>query len=87
MKAKEYVDKYYNADDRDMACVSIMEALFREVKAIADSRNAQSNMALISIFKEQDKKWAAIMRKVGLPQNELFIMFCTRQLPDLKGRI
>lgn len=88
MKAKEYIEKYFDESDEKESLFKIVHALFVEVEVIAKKRNAQLNSALVSIFKEQDKKWEAVLNKLNLPKyKKAFIKYAHYTLPELKELI
>lgn len=93
MKAKEYIEKFYKEDDLKNSLFEIIYVLFTEVETIAKQRNAQLNAAMFSIFKEQNKKWLAILNKLGLLEfkegifKETFVKYCSKKIPELEGRM
>jgi hypothetical protein len=93
MKAKEYIEKFFKEDDVHESLFKIVYTLFAEVETIAEQRNAQLNGAMISIFKEQDKKWLAILNKLGLLDykggifKKVFVKYLIKKVPELEGRL
>lgn len=66
MKAKDYFEKYdesvyYGALNGEFeAAEKLFFDFTREVKEIADQRNAQTNRAAVAIVKELNEKWNAL---------------------------
>jgi hypothetical protein len=81
MKAKEYANEY--KEHQDIA--KIFNEMFKEVGIISKSRNAISDDALASIFKEINQKWNAFARLSNDPSIEPdgFIKLSIHRIPAL----
>ncbi len=69
MKAKEFAEKYKirpqdNPDDDRMVngLMDCSVGMVREISVLMKARNAKSNEALISVIKEQEQKFEALVR-------------------------
>lgn len=65
MKAKEYAD-LYRANPGHEAMAQIASSYLIEIGTIAEMRHATSDAAMMSIFDEQDQKWRAMARNLGV---------------------
>ncbi len=57
MKAKEYLQKFSEATDRDVCLVEIGRMFIGEINELAKMRNAKFDRALIPIVEELNQKW------------------------------
>lgn len=62
MKAKEYKQLLDLEPDFDEALFTILDLFLKETELLIKKRNAQSNAAMISIFKEMDNKWKVLCK-------------------------
>ena len=100
MKAKEYVDKYYErltSKDESISVVASKE-LFKdfiidEPNALIQARNVKFDRGMIPIFKELNQKWFALCKqmeqKFGSPvlKRDAFRDFWIERIPELSGKI
>ena len=67
-KAKEYAERYldsFKSGSQVEALRDILSDLAGEVKEIATQRHVRTNESLVTILKEQENKWKAIVRIVN----------------------
>ena len=100
MKAKEYVDKYYEnltSKDENISLAASKE-LFKEFiidepNALIQARNVKFDRGLIPIFKELNQKWLALGKqmeqKYGRPilKKDAFRDFWVERIPELSGKL
>lgn len=65
MKAREYAEQYKSNPGTD-SLIAIAEAFAVEVKTIGERRHVACDDAVIAILNEQDRKWKAFARLVGV---------------------
>jgi hypothetical protein len=66
-RAKDYTDRLIKCDSIESAQKEAKEVVYEmmlEIEELIKTRNIQTNSALISIFKEQERKWFSICNKV-----------------------
>ncbi len=83
MKAKEFIEKYYQKENSEKSLLKIVYHLFIEIQTIGEQRHAQTNASFAAIVKEQNKKWHAILNKTGFKPNSWFIDFVLDKIPEL----
>jgi predicted transcriptional regulator len=68
-KAKEYAERLIKHSDSiesaQKEAIEVVSEMILEIQEMAKIRNIQSNSALISIVKEQERKWFSICNKVN----------------------
>ena len=65
MKAKEYYKEYLNDESDELLRLSkIAHGMLCEITGLIATRNPQRTSAFISIFKEQNSKWKAFVRRI-----------------------
>ncbi len=96
MKAKDYFEKYAEAlisDDHDVsvkASVKLVNDMILEINEVMGKRQARFDNALISVIKEQNEKWLALVRmfekKYGASplRREGFVDLLERMMPEMK---
>jgi hypothetical protein len=85
MKAKDYAKLYekVNAEKgEEEAIYQISNAFLNEIEFLIKSRNCQSDMAVMSVFKELDKKWKVLSIMVSI-NPEGFQLLVEGMLPKL----
>ena len=100
MKAKEYVDKYYErlTSKDESISVAASKELFKEFiidepNALIQARNVKFDRGMIPIFKELNQKWFALCKqmehKFGSPilKKDAFRDFWIERIPELSGKI
>jgi len=83
MKAKEYIEKYYQEGNQESSLATIVLNLFLEIETIANMRGAKTDFAILSIVKEQQIKWDAILIRVGLIHNNIFLEYVVGKIPEV----
>lgn len=66
MKAKDYYNRFVTASDKekDHTLLCVVRDLVNEVKTVAEIRRVQSHEGLITIVRELEDKWQAVVRMV-----------------------
>ena len=62
MRAKDYANQYKSSKDKGQALGEIAKAMIVEIADIAKQRHCQSASSIVSVFKEQEQKWQALIR-------------------------
>ena len=57
MKAKDYADKFFSAENKREALVEIARSFLAEIVTLSNARNAKFARALVPICKELNQKW------------------------------
>ena len=92
MKAKDYAREYQENrgttdDDNLVALAKVAHAVIFEMKEILHNRNPKKSSALLSIFKEQENKWRAFIRRIenhNLKDPDMFFRYYMEsQHPDI----
>lgn len=84
--AECYTDQPPDADIGPLdAIFGVLRELFKEIPVIADKRRAKSNLAMISIIKEQKQKFKAVLLLINDPILTiiLFDMFLELHYPSI----
>ena len=81
MTAKEYIEQYNNALDKEYEIFVIFYCLIKEIKELAKSRNLMTDAALKDIILEQDRKWRAFAQQVDIARDDAFIPTLTKEVP------
>lgn len=87
MKAKEYYKEFLSYEKNfgeNRAFYHIAVSFAVELTDIAKKRNAHSDQALISILRELNKKWNAMMHFDSRFKRDGFIEFMKHKMPFLK---
>ncbi len=94
MKAKEYAELYLKSDNKNEKAVEIVRMFAAEFDSLIRQRNITENQAVISLFKEVDKKYqvyvSIVNKKLPIRQPLLYHGFrhtMFRQFPELKQEI
>lgn len=92
MKAKEYYERFKESQkDAVPALIDIFIEMAREVRKISVMRKSDSDQAMLGIFREQDRKAKALIRRInkdghGIKVNA-FEIFLRDQLPKIAPHI
>jgi hypothetical protein len=98
-KAKEYANEfvagipYETTDAINNKIFSILADFLNEVKEICKMRHSESNSTMLSVIKEQDRKWLSfanrVNKQVGLKiiRETGFKDYVELKIPELKGHI
>lgn len=66
MKAKEYYERFKESQkDAVPALLDIFVEMLREVRKISEMRKSDSDQAMLGIFREQDRKAKALIRRIN----------------------
>lgn len=90
MKAKEYYEEFLGYEKEfgeKQAFYKIVISFALEVEDIVKKRNAKSDQALISILRELNKKWNAMMRFDLRFKRDGFIEFIKNDMPFIKDAL
>ena len=100
MKAKEYVDKYYEnltSKDKNISLAAskelVKDFIIDEPNALIQARKVKFDRGAIPIFKELNQKWFALCKqmeqKFGSPvlNKNAFRDFWVEQIPELSGKL
>lgn len=100
MKAKEYIDKYYDrliSEDHSVALEATKELaeefFLDEPRAMMKARNVKSDRGAIPVFKELNQKWIAMCKQLeqkyggSVLKKDAFKDFWVERIPDLSGKL
>lgn len=65
MKAKEYAQKFFDSEDKQLMIGQIFIEFVREILTVAEMRNARKGSSIKAIIEEQNQKWKALCRIIN----------------------
>lgn len=83
MKANEYLKKFYRIENSEKSLLRIVTELFLEIREIRKVRHAHSDASFVSIVREQNQKWNAILDRLHHERNNDFRNFVILKLPEI----
>jgi len=100
MKAKEYVDKYYDrltSEDQSIALEATKELatefFLDEPGALMKARNVKGDRGAIPVFRELNQKWIALCKQLeqkfgqSVLKKDAFRDFWVERIPELTGKL
>ena len=90
MKAKDYAEQFFKDEQTmsDIDCTSkVFVGFVTEIETISKTRNVSTTDGMLSIIKEQDRKWKAFCRIVNKDQpcfkEDGFLALLVKEMPWL----